>query len=101
MPKEINIKLTNEQRKVMFEEATEPPGSSKLNYEKRVGSYHCANCGIKLFESVAKFESGSGWPSFSEALPGVFETKIDYLLGYARSVYHCKNGGAHHGHIFN
>ena len=101
MPKEININLTSEQRRVMFEEATEPSWSSKLNHEKRVGSYHCANCGIKLFESVAKFESGSGWPSFSEALPGVFETKTDYLLGYARTEYHCKNCGAHHGHIFN
>ena len=101
MPKEINIKLTSEQRKVMFEEATEPPRSSKLNYEKREGSYHCANCGIKLFESNAKFESGSGWPSFYEALPGVFETKTDYLLGYARTEYHCKNCGVHHGHIFD
>ena len=101
MPKEINIKLTSEQRKVMFEEATESPGYSKLNYEKREGSYHCANCGIKLFESIAKFESGSGWPSFYEALPGVFETKTDYLLGYARTEYHCKNCGVHHGHIFD
>ena len=101
MPKEINIKFKNEQKKVMFEEATEPPGSSKLNYEKREGSYHCANCGIKLFESNAKFESGSGWPSFSEALPGVFETKTDYLLGYARTEHHCKNCEAHHGHIFD
>ena len=101
MAKEINIKLTSEQRKVMFEEATERPGSSKLNHEKREGSYHCANCGIKLFESNAKFESGSGWPSFSEALPGVFETKTDYLLGYARTEYHCKNCEAHHGHIFD
>ena len=101
MPKEINIKLTSEQKKVMFEEATEPPGSSKLNYEKREGSYHCANCGIKLFESNAKFDSGSGWPSFYEALPDVFETKTDYLLGYARTEYHCKNCGAHHGHIFD
>ena len=101
MPKEINIKLTSEQRKVMFEEATEPPGSSKLNYEKREGSYHCANCGIKLFESNAKFESGSGWPSFYEALPGVFETKTDYLLGYARTEYHCKLCGVHPGLFFD
>ena len=61
MAKEINTELTSEQRKVMFEEGTERPGSSKLNYEKREGSYHCATCGIKLFESSAKFESGSGW----------------------------------------
>ena len=101
MAKEINIKLTSEQRKVMFEEATEPPGSSELNYEKREGSYHCANCGIKLFESTTKYDSGTGWPSFYEPLPDVFETKTDYLLGYARTEYHCKNCGAHMGHIFN
>ena len=59
MPKEINTNLTIEQKKVMFEEATEPPGSSKLNQEKREGSYHCDNCGIKLFESKTKYESGS------------------------------------------
>ena len=100
MPKIINVKLTREQEKVMFEEGTELPGSSPLNYEKREGSYHCANCGIELFKSSAKFDSGSGWPSFSEALPGVFETKTDYLLGYARTEYHCKNCGGHHGHIF-
>ena len=101
MPKEININLTSEQRKVMFEEGTERPGSSKLNYEKREGSYHCANCGIKLFESNAKFESGSGWPSFFQSLPDVFETKTDHLLGYPRTEYHCKNCGGHHGHIFD
>ena len=100
MPKKINIKLTAEQEKIMFEEGTELPGSSSLNYEKREGSYHCANCGIELFKSTAKFDSGTGWPSFFEALPGVFETKTDYLLGYARIEYHCKNCGAHHGHIF-
>tara|TARA_B100001029_G_C14984725_1_gene408269 strand:- start:318 stop:692 length:375 start_codon:yes stop_codon:yes gene_type:complete len=101
MPKEINENLTKEQKKVMFEEATEPPGSSKLNYEKRKGCYYCANCDKKLFESAAKFESGSGWPSFYEELPDSFETKTDYLLGYARTEYHCKNCGVHHGHIFD
>ena len=101
MPKEINTNLTSEQKKIMFEEATERPNSSILNYEKREGSYHCANCGIKLFDSNAKFESGSGWPSFYKALPGIFETKTDYLLGYARTEYHCKNCCAHHGHIFD
>ena len=101
MLKETNTNLTSEQKKVMFDEATEQPGSSKLNYEKREGCYHCANCGTKLFESTAKFESGSGWPSFYESLPEVFETKIDYLIGHARTEYHCKNCGAHHGHIFD
>ena len=101
MPKEININLTSEQRKVMFEEGTEPPGSSALNNEKREGSYHCSNCGVKLFESNTKYESGSGWPSFFKSLPNVFETKTDNLLGYPRTEYHCKNCGGHHGHIFD
>ena len=85
----------------MFEEGTEPPGSSELNNEKREGSYHCANCGVKLFDSKTKYESGSGWPSFFESLPDVFETKTDHILGYARTEYHCKNCKAHHGHVFD
>ena len=74
--------------------------SSKLLEEKRNGFYHCANCGAKLFSSKAKFDSGTGWPSFSEALPGAFKTKIDYSFGMKRIEYHCANCGAHHGHVF-
>ena len=96
-----NLNLTKEQENILFNEATEPPGSSKLNNEKREGTYHCANCGIKLFDSSSKYESGSGWPSFYESLPDVFETKTDYHVGYARIEYHCKNCGGHHGHIFD
>ena len=70
-----NPNLSVEQKLVMFEDGTEPPGTSELNNEKREGSYHCANCGVKLFESKSKYESGSGWPSFFQALPEVFETK--------------------------
>ena len=88
-----NPNLTPEQKLVMFEDGTELPGTSELNNEKRAGSYHCVNCGIKLFNSNSKYESGSGWPSFFESLP-------DHLLGYARTEYHCKNCDAHHGHIF-
>ncbi len=93
--------LTPEQKFVLFEEGTEAPGSSPLNFEKREGSYHCVSCGTKLFESKAKYESGSGWPSFFESLPNVFETKTDNHTGYARTEYHCKKCGAHHGHIFD
>jgi peptide-methionine (R)-S-oxide reductase len=99
--KKINPNLSNTQNKILFEEGTEPPGSSELNNEKREGSYHCANCGVKLFESNAKYESGSGWPSFYESLPDAFETTTDYHIGYARTEYHCKNCGGHHGHIFD
>ena len=59
-----NKNLTVEQKLVLFKEETEPPGSSKLNNEKREGDYHCVNCGVKLFDSKTKYESGSGWPSF-------------------------------------
>ena len=96
-----NNDLSNQQLDVLFNEATEPPGSSELNNEKREGSYHCVNCDTELFKSNTKYESGSGWPSFYEALPNVFETKTDYHIGYARTEYHCKNCGGHHGHIFN
>ena len=100
MSKINKSKLTSEQKLVLLEEWTEPPGSSNLNNEKRIGSYHCAGCDEKLFESDTKYESGSGWPSFFKALPNVFETKTDYLIGYARVEYHCKKCGGHHGHIF-
>ena len=67
--KKINKNLTAEQKLVLFEDGTETPGTSELNQEKRAGSYHCANCGEKLFDSAAKYESGSGWPSFYQSLP--------------------------------
>ena len=93
--------LTAEQKHILFEEGTEAPGSSSLNYEKREGDYLCAGCGTKLFESTKKYESGSGWPSFFESLPNVFETKIDTIIGSPRTEYHCKKCGGHHGHLFN
>ena len=96
----INQNLTSKQKEIMFNEGTERPFTSELLQEKRKGFYHCANCGIKLFDSKTIYESGSGWPSFYQSLPDVFETKTDYLLGYARTEYHCKNCGGHHGHIF-
>ena len=93
--------LTLEQKDILLKEGTEPPGSSPLNDEKREGDYLCVACGTKLFESKNKYESGSGWPSFFEPLPNTFETKTDHLLGYARTEYHCKECGGHHGHIFD
>jgi peptide-methionine (R)-S-oxide reductase len=93
--------LTPEQNYILKQEGTEPPGSSPLNSEKREGTYHCAGCGIKLFESGMKFDSGTGWPSFFKSLPNVFETKTDNLIGYPRTEYHCKNCKGHHGHLFD
>mgnify|MGYP003332380636 FL=1 len=99
--KVINPKLSKDQKNVMFNEGTERPFSSELLKENRSGFYHCANCDAKLFASNAKFDSGTGWPSFSEALPGAFKTKIDYTFGMKRVEYHCANCGVHHGHVFN
>ena len=96
----INPKLSKTQKDIMFNESTERPFTSKLLKEDRKGYYHCANCGAKLFSSTAKFDSGTGWPSFSEALPGAFKTKIDYSFGMKRVEYHCATCGAHHGHVF-
>ena len=101
MTKKINPNLTAEQKLVLFEDGTEMAGTSELNQEKREGSFHCANCGEKLFDSNTKYESGSGLPSFYESLPDVFETKTDHLLGYARTEYHCSECDSHHGHIFD
>ena len=96
----INKNLSKEQKDIMFNEGTERPFTSDLLKEDRKGFYHCANCGAKLFASSAKFDSGTGWPSFSEALPGAFKTKIDYSFGMRRVEYHCANCGVHHGHVF-
>ena len=96
----INKNLTKKQKEIMFNEGTERAFTSKLLNEKREGFYHCANCGAKLFSSDSKFDSGTGWPSFSKALPGAFKTKIDYSFGMRRMEYHCANCGAHHGHVF-
>ena len=96
----INKNLSKEQKNIMFNAGTERPFTSELLKENREGFYHCANCGAKLFASSAKFDSGTGWPSFSEALPGAFKTKIDYSFGMRRMEYHCANCGVHHGHVF-
>ena len=97
----INPNLTEKQKDIMLNEATERPYSSPLNHEKRKGFFHCANCGAKLFSSDAKFDSGTGWPSFTESLPGAFKTKIDYSFGMKRVEYHCAKCGVHHGHVFD
>ena len=99
--KVIHPNLSKRQKDIMFNEGTERPFSSDLLNEKRKGFYHCANCDAKLFASNSKFNSGTGWPSFSEALPGAFKTKIDYSFGMKRTEYHCAKCGVHHGHVFN
>jgi|SRR5581483_3190721 len=86
---------------VLFEEATERAGSSPLNNEKRDGTFICAACYLPLFESKAKFESGTGWPSFYQPIEGRLAKKTDYKLIYPRTEYHCVRCGGHQGHVFN
>ncbi len=97
----INPNLSEKQKQIMLDEATEKPYSSPLNQEKRKGFFHCANCGAKLFASEAKFDSGTGWPSFTQSIPGAFKTKTDYSFGMKRIEYHCAKCGVHHGHVFD
>lgn len=93
--------LTNEQYRVLRKEGTERAGTSPLNNEKRVGMFHCAGCDLPLFSSETKYDSGTGWPSFYQALDNAVGTKSDYWLGYKRTEYHCARCGGHQGHIFN
>jgi peptide-methionine (R)-S-oxide reductase len=86
---------------VLRRHGTERAGSSALNAEKRRGTYHCAGCDLALFSADMKFDSGTGWPSFSTTLPGVFQTTTDFKLIWPRTEYHCSRCGGHHGHLFN
>jgi len=93
--------LTGPQYAVLFEESTERPGTSPLNAEKRAGTFVCAACHAPLFASAAKFESGTGWPSFYQPLPGRVATKRDFKMILPRTEYHCARCGGHQGHVFN
>ena len=86
---------------VLRKEGTERPFSSPLNDEKRKGGFRCAGCGLALFSSTTKFDSGTGWPSFFDHLPDAIETKTDFKLIVPRTEYHCRRCGGHQGHVFN
>jgi peptide-methionine (R)-S-oxide reductase len=94
-------RLNSAQYRVLRREGTEPPRSSRLNDEKRAGTYHCAGCDLPLFSSQTKYESGTGWPSFHTPLPGAVATKTDYLMILPRTEYHCARCEGHQGHVFD
>jgi len=85
---------------VLREHGTERAGSSPLNGEKRAGTFTCAGCGQPLFDSAAKYESGTGWPSFYQPLQGAVETSEDRKLWMVRTEVHCAKCGGHLGHVF-
>jgi len=92
--------LTPEQYAVMRQHGTERPGSCALLVEKRPGTFSCVGCGEPLFKSTVKFESGTGWPSFNDPVPGAVETTTDRSLGMVRTEVHCATCGSHLGHVF-
>ena len=85
---------------VLRREGTERPFSSPLNAEKRAGTYVCAGCRQGLFSSRAKYDSGTGWPSFWQPLPEAIATRTDFKLIVPRTEYHCRRCGGHQGHVF-
>ncbi len=86
---------------VLFEEDTEPSRSSPLNEEHREGTFICAACRLPIFKSANKFESGTGWPSFTQPIAGHIDTKRDFKLVWPRTEYHCVRCGGHQGHLFD
>ena len=93
-------RLTDEQYYIMRQHGTERPGSCALLNEKRQGTFSCAGCDSPLFASTLKFESGTGWPSFNDPIPGSVETTTDRSHGMVRTEVHCATCGSHLGHVF-
>jgi peptide-methionine (R)-S-oxide reductase len=94
-------RLTREEFRILRQEGTERAGTSPLNNEHRQGLYVCAGCGLPLFTSATKYESGTGWPSFWAPIEGALDTKPDYRLWTPRTEYHCRRCKGHQGHVFN
>ena len=103
-------KLTDEQWKaklspdaydILRHEGTERPFTSPLLDEHRAGQFACAGCDQPLFESTSKFDSGTGWPSFYDFIPGAIGTTVDSAFGMTRTEVHCSNCGGHQGHVFD
>ena len=93
-------RLTPQEFDVLRKEGTERAGTSPLDKLYEDGTYVCAGCGQELFTSEMKFDSGTGWPSFFDHLPGAVETKRDFKLIVPRTEYHCSRCGGHQGHVF-
>jgi peptide-methionine (R)-S-oxide reductase len=99
-PAEWMRELGPAQFQILREAGTEPPFSSRLNSEHRLGTFACAGCALPLFSSSTKFDSGTGWPSFYRALAGSVRTRADYSLGMERTEVLCSRCSGHLGHVF-
>lgn|SRR3989338_7309299 len=98
---ELRQKLTPEQYRILREKGTEAPFTSDLLHVKDKGMFTCAVCGNQLFASDAKFDSGTGWPSFDQAIPGRVALRPDNELGLERTEVTCAKCGSHLGHVFD
>jgi peptide-methionine (R)-S-oxide reductase len=94
-------KLTPEQYRVLRQHGTERPFTSPLNDEHGKGAFVCAACAQELYRSEAKFDSGTGWPSFFVPIEGAVATSRDFKLIYPRTEVHCSRCGGHLGHVFD
>jgi peptide-methionine (R)-S-oxide reductase len=92
--------LTPEQYYVLRDHGTERAGTSPLDHEKRKGAFYCAGCDLPLYSSEAKYNSGTGWPSFWQPLPNAVGTSVDSSLFSTRTEVHCRRCGGHLGHVF-
>jgi peptide-methionine (R)-S-oxide reductase len=97
---EWRLRLLPASYEVLRHADTERPGSSPLLNEHRKGTFACLGCGLPIFRSEWKFESGTGWPSFYTAIPGALLKKTDLAIGVPRTEYHCAQCLGHHGHVF-
>jgi len=100
-PDQWRRRLTPEQYRVLRQQGTERAGTSPLNNEHRRGTFLCAGCGLPVFRSQDKFDSGTGWPSFTRAIPGAVRTRADNSLFMTRTEVHCRRCGGHLGHVFD
>lgn len=98
---EWRARLADLQYRVLREEATERAFTSPLDKESRAGTYHCAGCDLAGFSSDNKYDSGTGWPSFWQALPDAVATRADRSLFGLRTEVHCRRCGGHFGHVFD
>jgi peptide-methionine (R)-S-oxide reductase len=94
-------RLGPERYRILREAGTERPYSSPLNKEHRRGTFACAGCGLPLFSSATKFDSGTGWPSFFRPLPNAIVTRADHSLFMERTEVLCRRCGGHLGHVFD
>ena len=94
-------RLGPERFRVLRQQGTERAWTSPLNAEHRRGTFLCAGCDLPVYRSQDKFDSGTGWPSFTRPIAGAVRTSEDRSLVFVRTEVHCRRCGGHLGHVFD